>query len=606
MALSEATALIRADNRRLRGDLRKSRRMFDRSFKKTGRSIKGSLKGALAPLGVAVGVAGLAAVGRQVLEFEESLVRLQIQARKTDAPEFLADLRAETITLAKATGKSRQEVIAGNTALVNLLGHTATTSERMEVLARTSQATSATMEDLAVIAFKLDTAFGIVSGKDLEAALDALTFAGQETSIPLDKMGLLLAKTAPLFTKFGLSGVDAAADLGAFLQIVQKLGTAATPEEVATQFSSFVRALEKSQARIKKLTGVDVFEIVGGIRQLKKPRAIFDELGKSIQVMGDKSVLTLAFGRGEAADFATAVLKGREAFEELSAGSKKAGGTIKRGFKAFMEAPAGRVTVAFNNMQESLAKAFTPERIEKFAGAMEVAADILEVLIDNAEIFIAVWAAFKIGGLVAGFANISTSLAGGAASSGTMLGNFGKWAGPLAAAGAAGVAFGVALDNWLGLSDKISDFFVETEERKITIETGLLRSQAKKLGFAVRAREELAAPRGVTALERPEQLAAAGIIRQAREAGIIGPEGEIQQEAAFRVAEQRAPSPFEEEALRAAPEAISPATQELVEAIKFAQQVQARQQIDISVTVDKQGILSAQETEESKARRSTQ
>ncbi len=599
--LPDATALIRASNRKLAGDLRKSRRMFDRSFKKTGKNINRSLRGALAPLGVGLGVAGLAAIGKQVLDFEESLVRLQIQARKTDAPEFLADLRAETIALAKATGKNRQEIIAGNTALVNLLGHTATTSERMEVLARTSTATGATMEDLAGIAFKLDTAFGITSGKDLEAALDALTFAGQETSIPLEKMGLLLAKTAPLFTKFGAGGVDAAADLGAFLQVVQKVGTAATPEEVATQFASFVRALEKQQKRIKKLTGVDVFEIVGGVRQLKAPRAIFDELAKSQKVLSDKSVLTLAFGRGEAADFATAILKGREEFEKLAAGSKTAGGTIKRDFKAFMESPAGRVKIAFNDMKEALAAAFTPERIEKFADVMEVVADILEVLIENAGIFIAVWAAFKIGALIAGFAAMAGSMSAAASAaaitatavattggiatttaaattamslnSAATLGNFGKMVGPLAAVGVGAFLLGQALDEALGISDALAasleDVAEDVARKALVFQTLLLEAGGTQLAPEARA----ARARAITAGVRPRSFPSAP------GGGPVGPTA----------------APAEAPAEAGAP---------VVTALPAAPA--AAQRVDVSVTVDQQGMLRAAETEESKARRSTQ
>lgn len=601
----EALALIRASNRKLKGDLRKSRRMFKSSFKRTGKDINKSLRGALAPLGVAAGVAGVAALGRQVLQFEETLVRLQIQARKGDAPEFLADLREETIGLAKATGQNRAAIAAGNTALVNLLGHTETTSERMEVLARASTATGATMEDLAGIAFKLDTAFDIVSGKDLEAALDALTFAGQQTSIPLDKMGLLLAKTAPLFKKFGKSGVDAAADLGAFLQVVQAKGSAATPEEVATQFASFVRALEKQQKRIRKLTGVDVTEIVGGRRQLKAPRQIFDELAKSQKVLSDKTLLTAAFGRGEAADFATAILENREQFEGLASASKEAGGTIQRDFKTFMESPAGRTKAAFNDMNEALLKAFTPERIEKFAEVMEEIADILEVVVDNAGTLIAAWAAFKIGGVALGFANMAGSLSGAAASSAGLLSNIGRITGGLVAAATAGFALGTALDQALGISDAISDALVETEARAIQIETGLLVSQAEKLGFGTRVREAALAPQGKTALGRREQLAASGIIRSAREAGIIGPKGEIEPAAAFRVAEQRAPTVFEEQAVETG-QGLPAATEELIAAVKFAQQVQARTQVDVNVTVDQQGMLKAQETAESKARRSTQ
>jgi TP901 family phage tail tape measure protein len=596
----EAAALMRADNRRLGRDLSVTQRKFRRTFSKISRGIKGSLRGALSPLGVGAGAIGIAAIGREVLDFEETLTRLQIQARKGDAPEFLANLRNETIALSKATGKSRQQIAFGTKALVDFLGITDTTSERVAVMARASTATGASMEDLAGIAFKLDTAFGITSGADLEAALDALTFAGQETSIPLEKMGQLLAKTAPVFTKFGKSGVNAAADLGAFLQITQKFGTAATPEEVATQFSSFVRALEKNRTRIKRLGGFDIFtKGPGGVKRLKDIRTIFDELSRS-ELAKDPELFIKAFGRGEAADFATAIFKNREAFESLASASTKAGGTIKRDFKTFMESPSGRIQVSFNNAKEALAKAFTPERIEKFAEAMEMAADAVAFAVDHAEVFIGLWATFKVAGIVNEFLPLAPLLGRLAVSSASTLRNFTQMGPQLgqinttmkgigASAGIVGAALigwevGKMLDDWLGISDAIANIQEKTQKARQDVAGVEFEGAPGTLAFGA----------GIAGggFEERTGRRAQRVLTSAREQGLITPQGR-----ALDVSQIEERLDIDDPLERRIRAAI------ISKSITTAQQVQ---RIEVDVRVDAQGIIRARETEESQAQRGPQ
>ncbi len=606
MARAEATALIRASNKKLRGDLRKSRRMFDRSFKKTGKSIKKSLRGALAPLGVAVGVAGLAVIGKQVLDFEEGLTRLAIQAKQ--GSEFIGRMRDTVTSLSRETGIAREQILAAANGIVNLEGAAGFSEEKLRVLVRTNLATGASMDTLAGIAFALNKQFfnGTASAEELEGALGAITAAGKEGSIPLDQMASILRKVAPIMAKTGATGKKAAADLSALLQ-VGALGAFGGPEEIATGFKSFVRAAEKSRDRLKKLGGFDPFrEVAGGGAELKDIRTLLADIGNS-KLAKRPDLLIKALGRGEAADFGVAILKNIDLFEGLAQEAERAGDVIKRDAEFFQKSVAGRTKISFNKMKLAIVEAFTPARIEAFASGMEKLATILEFMVDNAEIFIAVWATFKIGSLVSGFASIAGSLSAGAGSAVGIAGNLGK-AVPLLGALALGFGFGTALDELFGISDKISDLLVDTEKRRVTIETGLLRSQAQKLGFKTRALEELRAPQGKTALGRREKLAAAGITRSAREAGILTETGEIDPEAAFKVAERKeALSPFEQvAAAQGGLEAISPATAELIEAIKFAQQAQAKQLVDINVTVDQQGMLRAAETEESKARRSSQ
>ncbi len=605
----DAKTTIRADNRKLRRDLDKSKSMFKRTFRGIGRGIKGALRGALSPIGIGAGVTGLAIFGKQALDFEETLTRLQIQAGKGDAPEFLAKTRDEMLALAKATGIGRTEIVGGATALVNLLGHTETTAERLNVLAMASQASGASMNDLAQIAFKLDTAFDIKTGEDLEAALDRLAFAGKKTSIPLSEMGDLLARTAPLFKKTGATGVDAANELGIYLQVAQKVGTAKGPKELATQFAAFAGSLERNRKQIKKLGGFDVLQAgPGGVLTLRTMQDIFEDLGNS-KLAKNPTLLIEALGAREAGDFATAILDGKLEIEALQKASRTAGGTLKKDFKTFMESPAGRAKKAFADAKESLIRIFTPERLEKFASLIEKAAKGVEFMADNAEIFIAAFAGARLIGISSQLTSVGLSLNEAAKGAGRLHVGLGKVAGGLGAF-AAGFGIGTALDEMLGLSNKISDLLAQTKQGQTDVDRGLLQGQVQKL---------LDVKGGVAT--RGQQIAARGVLQEAERAGILGPGGEIKRGAGlekFTLGRQRQEAdPFTSTAGAQIQAGVD--TKQIFDTVRAIQQAQAinpqqaigqiRGDIKISVKVDQAGKVDGVTTTDditAESRRNTQ
>ncbi len=97
--------MIRADNRRLRGDLNKSRKMFGKTFTKIGKGIRGKLSGALGGLGGLAAGLGVAAIAKDVLDFEETLTRLGIQAGTSASDDSISGLPPEC-RLTQPPGKS--------------------------------------------------------------------------------------------------------------------------------------------------------------------------------------------------------------------------------------------------------------------------------------------------------------------------------------------------------------------------------------------------------------------------------------------------------------------------------------------------------------------
>ena len=453
MALAEATALIRASNKKLRGDLRKSRKMFDRSFKKTGKDIRRSLKGALAPLGVAVGVAGVAAIGREVLTFEQTLADLEIQAELSG--DKMAELRGTIDDLSSANAQSRASLAAAALALVNLQGAGGASAEKLKVLSDAALATSTPVEELAGLIFSLENAFGLADPTDLRLGLDAIITAGKKGAIPLNEMNQILQSSGVTFARFSATGVDGAADLAAALQILRRgFGQAS---EAGTGLESLLALLETREVELGK-AGIKVRDQAGNLRPLLD---IVDEISKT-GIIDDPEKFNKAFGKRKEARKALILLsETTDEVRDLSAAAKGSDAIMSDVAKR-RETDAFKITKAFNDMKEAIARSFTPERIESFARGMTQLARILEFMIDNAEIFIGLWAAFKISGLVSGFASMAVSTSAMSASSAATLGKFGKMAGPLAATAAGAFLLGRALDEALGISDALAASIEDT------------------------------------------------------------------------------------------------------------------------------------------------
>lgn len=397
MAAPTAAAMMRADNRRLNSDLSKSRRIFRKAFRGIGRGIKRTLSGALSPLGVGIGITGLAVAGKQVIDFEDSLNRLVIQgAKASDTTNDLNmrtnSLRATLDSMSKATGASRDELLAGATAIVNMQGPVENLEEQLAVLAEANVATGASIEDLAGLAFVMKRAFGIVEAKDLEKGLSGIIEAGKRGSVPLGQMAVVLQKLSTQFKDFKASGTEGAADLASALQVLVGSGFA-NAEEAGTGLQSLLTSFAKKSKELGKL-GVKVFEVKDGVKTFRSLRDILDDMASS-GLVKDPAKLIKALGRAEAARAAQALFENRDLFEQISEAARGSD-AVQTDAARRRESQAFRIQQAMNNVKLAIARAFTPERIEKVANALEFLAKGVQFLIDNLPTVLAAFAGFKI------------------------------------------------------------------------------------------------------------------------------------------------------------------------------------------------------------------
>lgn len=452
-----AAALIRADNRKLKGDLAKSKSLFHRTFGGISKGIKGSLGGALGMVGAGGAALGFAAIGKQVLDFEDALNRIAIQAGMTTAETEA--LRQNMIRLSKETGISRSEIVGAATSLINLTGDIEFTKGSLEVLAKANLATGASMEELAGLAFSLQKSFKLVDANSLMTGLSAIVTAGKQGAIPLGEMSLILQQLSASFSSLGGQGVDGISNLAAALQVLRPAFGSAS--EAGTGLQNMMTAFKKKSDKLEK-NGIKIFESDGnGGKKFRELNEILDDIAAS-DLMKNPDLLVKVLGTVEAEKAMVAWTKGREQYE-LLAGAARKSNAVQVDSDKRRESAAFRMQKAVNDAKEAVADAFTPERIKTFVTVLEKAANVLKFMIDHAKAFVAVWATFKLASLVSGFAAMAASQAAQAASAQAGVGHLNGMNGLVGKIGAGlqglgiGLAAGTAIDQAFGISDKIGE-----------------------------------------------------------------------------------------------------------------------------------------------------
>jgi hypothetical protein len=407
----KAEAELGARSRKLDGDLRKAERSWRRFGQRASRDLKQRFTNIARSIGRSLTIAGGAAFaleGRQVLKFEDTLNRLQIQAGAT-GPQ-IATVKREIDELSASTGISRNALLGGVEALVNLKGAAGFSTKQLEVLARAQLATGASMEDLAGLAFALDNSMKLKSPEELEKGLSAIIQAGKDGAVPLNQMSVLLQQISADFAKVNGVGVQGAADLAAAMQIARRgFGSA---EQSATGLQSLMTALAKNADRLRK-SGVQVFDTdpATGVKRFRDLEGIIVDI-QSSKLIKDPSKMIKALGRVEAQKAFDALSNNLDAFRDMAAAARESDAVQTDSAKR-RQSDAFKIQKAFNDIRLAIASAFTPERIALFVKSMEKIAGFVGTLVDRLPTLVTAWAALKVSPFLGGMLDIAR--AGGAA-----------------------------------------------------------------------------------------------------------------------------------------------------------------------------------------------
>lgn len=442
------------------GGLRRGLRKAERNFKKFGRRAVRGLKGAFSTIttvGGAAGAFGLASASRDIGEFEEKLTRLQIQSRDgIDADK----MRSQIDNLSDSTSVARGEILESARAYVSMSGDAEGAARMLDLFAKSQKASGAAAEDVARMASGLKQTMG-VDTKDMERAFSIILSGGKSGAIEMREMAAIVGGIAPQFRRFGEDGVSGLARLNAAIQtIAPEFNGQAS--EAATGMKSFMGSIEKNAPRIKKMLKFDVFKKDGTLKNTRELAILFgkaDKKGKNLfKALGPKLAVTTA----------RALAENIEKWDGITE-SQRGANDVAEDYMAMMNSKSGRLQKAFNDMKQTVAKLFTPERIEKFVLLVDQLSELLTFAVKHARGLAVAFAAIKLaplisgvtmftaqmGGAVANVAGLSAGLAGAIGKMST-LGGLAAKAGLVGAAGVGGFALGTALDRKFGLSDKLA------------------------------------------------------------------------------------------------------------------------------------------------------
>lgn len=506
MGSRDATVQIRASKKKLRGDLAGSKKLFMGTFRDIGRGAKN----AVGALGVFGAMNGGFALGKEVLDFENTLTRVAIQAGDVGK---LDSLRASAKGIGKEFGLSQLAVAKGQKSLVDLQGVAGVSTAKLRILAQTSLATGVEMEDLTGTIFALQNAFGLADAKDLEGALSGAIAVGKAGSVPLEEMNLLLQQMAKEFARFSGTGRKSAVELAATFQLLREgFGSGA---EAKTGLKAFLVAVDKNDKKFRRF-GITVSKTgKDGVRRMLPMTKILDQMIKK-NIVNRKGFAKL-IGSAEGRQAARILVEQRKKLDELTDSGLKSN-AVQKDAAAFLASNAGKQQKALAAAKQALVDLATPERIEKFTDALGKMADIIAFAADNVEVLLAATVAWKAAGLAAGAfkaARAFTLLGDNAGAAQKALSGFRgeTTAGTLGrfAAGAAALAGGFALG---------------AGAQKLAKETGVSGGIAEAFGLgglkrrAIRQKQEKQEQRNiesqsVSTLVEADAISSEGVVNQA-------------------------------------------------------------------------------------------
>lgn len=358
-----------------------------------------TMKNAVGHLGGDLLGRGLSAItdaAGDVRDFNRDIQRMGISAGKTPAQinEVGKSLRKASVDF----GVNSNELAKASGLYFDLTSDSEGMTTAMSTLAKVSQASGADMESLVRTAAAMGDNMGI-GADQMEAAFSGLIQQGKAGKVTLAE----LAREAPglmaMWSSFGRgTGTQGLMEMNAALQVGAKaFGTAS---QAATGLEAMLGMLKARQAQLAAV-GVQVYQKnKDGTVSLRNLHDIVDQIQKK---KIDPRKYGKIFGENkEGRNFLEMLMKQRDLYGQVLEAGKDAG-AVQRDSMAYAESDAGRLDLALNKIKETIASAFTPERITGFVNAIEGLVDKLGGVVELAG---------KAGDLLGGIAGVGKSIRG--------------------------------------------------------------------------------------------------------------------------------------------------------------------------------------------------
>lgn len=218
------------------------------------RNAMGPVAGLLSIYGVG---RSMTAANRAFAENERAMTRVAVTADATSEAQRAAfrqlqDLSSQTAMPVDKVREGLESLVAAGRSLPEAM-------DFLPSVAKTAQASGATVNDIAKSADAVGSAFKIASG-DMQHAFDIMATGGKLGQFELKDMARYLPSLAPAAAAIGMHGKQGLTDLVAMLQVLRK--GSGTAEEAAGSMNNILQKMssEETTKRYKKM-GVDLADM---------------------------------------------------------------------------------------------------------------------------------------------------------------------------------------------------------------------------------------------------------------------------------------------------------------------------------------------------------
>ncbi len=387
MAKTSAQVEITASSSRLAAGLSQASSKFRSFAAGVGRRM-GSLfgkgkdgfstaKGAVASFGgdmIGKGIDAIAGAAEGVREFESDMQRLGQATHQSDAQ--MAALAESLKATSIATGINRNELAKAASVYFDKTSDVEGMAKALDVFAMTAQASGAATQDLVGVAAAMKDSMKMDSSEFLEA-FGGLIAQGEAGKVTLKELAAEAPSLMAMFSKFN-TGKEGLMQMNAAFQVGAKAFGSAS--QAATGLEAMMGMLQARQSQLAQ-QGVKVFKVnKDGTVVMRNMQDIVADIGKKNI---DPRKWGKVFGENkEGRNFLETLLKYPDLYKQITDAGSQAG-VVQEYAMNRAASRAGRLDLALNQMKESVANAFTPERIEAFTRGVEAAAEHIGNLVEG-------------------------------------------------------------------------------------------------------------------------------------------------------------------------------------------------------------------------------
>ena len=255
------------------------------SLSRVGTALRGVADSLVTPMTGLVLGGGFGYAVKGVGDLSQQLMYYGMAAKKSksDTEAFRKNLHQ----MAVDTGVDANTILGGISKIGEVTGDFAFSENMGAVLAKTSKASAATVDDLASVAAAMKTSFGW-GADEIGKAFNSLIIQGDQGSYTLQKFAAEGKALLASASSFGIKSADQFASFGGYLQVMNT--SIKSEAELTTSVSALFSELIAKSKDLSKI-GVHVFDKEGNIRD-------FDDIMRELmeKTNGDIKKIVPLFG----------------------------------------------------------------------------------------------------------------------------------------------------------------------------------------------------------------------------------------------------------------------------------------------------------------------